>query len=104
MQQLINYGIMSFQTSKRLALVFGNAKYPDSPLRNTRKDAEDVGLKLESLGFVVGNVLLDRELSAMLDDIEKFTAGIDDDVSDIVLYYAGHGCRISESLNPRLSV
>ena len=87
--------------TRRLALIFGNATYtdPDQRLKNTRKDAEDVGEKLRSLGFVVDDVFLDRDHSGMLSDIEDFTERMDEGVSDIVLYYAGHGCSISESYN-----
>ena len=89
--------VSSSQTSKRLALVFGNTIYKNYiKLSNTRNDAEDIGEKLKSLGFVVSGVLLDRDHTDMLSDIEGFANGIDDDVSDIVIYYAGHGCSMSE--------
>ena len=49
---------------------------------------------MKSLGFVVDDYLLDREHSEMVNDIAEFAERINEDVSDIVVYYAGHGCSI----------
>lgn len=85
--------------SKRLALVFGNSTYGEafSELNNPQKDAQDVKAKLESLGFTVENgPFLDRTYHDMLGDAEDFTKCMCRNVTDIVVYYAGHGCSMSK--------
>ena len=82
--------------SKRLALVIGNCFYESFPeLKNSRNDAEDVKAKLESLGFAVDKYLnIDHTFREMVQDVSNFTKRIHKDVTDIVFYYAGHGCSI----------
>jgi hypothetical protein len=56
-----------------------------------------MGKKLSSLGFAVDDThCVDRNHHEMLEDIEEFTRGIREDVTDIVFYYSGHGCSISK--------
>src|SRR3954451_11235352 len=83
--------------SKRLALVIGNSSYSEhfSTLENSANDAKDMKVKLESLGFSVDNdVIVDRTLHEMLQDLTTFTNRINDNVTDIIFYYSGHGCSI----------
>ena len=83
--------------STRLALVIGNSNYEEFPkLYNPRKDAEDVTTMLRSLGFVVGDPCLDRSRYDIMKDTASFVRRIQEDVSDILLYYSGHGCSIGE--------
>src|SRR4051812_2439546 len=86
--------------SKRLALVIGNSSYGEafSFLENSTNDANDMRVKLESLGFSVDNdVIIDRTCNEMLQDLTNFTDNIHSDVADIVFYYSGHGCSIRKS-------
>ena len=85
--------------SKRLALVIGNSFYGNfSELKNSKKDAEDVNVKLELLGFAVDNdPKINRTYHDMLKDVSKFAKSIQEGVTDIVFYYAGHGCSIRKS-------
>src|SRR4051812_21116417 len=80
--------------SKRLALIIGNSFYDAFPkLENANKDAGDVEVKLKSFGFAV-DLSVERTTRDMLQDISSFTKRIHHDVTDIVFYYAGHGCGI----------
>ena len=82
--------------SKRLALVIGNSFYEAFPeLKNSRSDVEDVKAKLKSLGFAVDkDPNIDHTFREMVQDVSNFTKRIHKDVTDIVFYYAGHGCSI----------
>ena len=53
--------------------------------------------KLNSLGFAVDDALkMDRTYREMLTDVDEFTERIHENTTDIVFYYAGHGCSISK--------
>ena len=81
----------------RLALVFGIAEYYYYPgLKNPLKDAKDVKEKLISFGFNV-TIGLNLTRDEMLAKLDEFARNLDENTSDIVFYYAGHGCSISES-------
>src|SRR3954469_7846362 len=92
---------MSGKPSKRLALVIGNQSYATFPsLSNTLKDAEDIQTKLESLGFDV-QYETDQMRHEMVMTVSTFGEKVADpshNTTDIVFYYAGHGCNIREHL------
>ena len=87
--------------SKRLALVIGNSFYEAFPeLKNSKNDAEDVKVKLESLGFAVDDdPSINHTYREMMQDVVNFTKRIHKGVTDIVFYYAGHGCTIRKFSN-----
>ena len=61
--------------------------------------------KLDSLGFAVNDTLhMDRTHHEMLTDIEKFAECIHECVTDIMFYYAGHGCSISKYIETRVNM
>jgi hypothetical protein len=78
---------------RRVALVIGNARYPNIPLNNPENDARVVGRTLRGLGFeVTEHVNL---------PVRKFRQVLRDYVRTLqngegigVLYYAGHGVQI----------
>ena len=76
----------------RLALVIGNAAYPDSPLKNPVNDAQDMASKLTSLGFQVEKVenlrksQIGRTLSGFASRIRPG--------DEVVVFYAGHGLQV----------
>lgn len=84
--------------NKRVALVIGNSDYqaPGMPhLFNTKRDADDIGKKLDSLGFAV-TVRYDRCKKDLLQDIEAFLNQAKG--ADLALfYYSGHGVRLKET-------
>jgi uncharacterized caspase-like protein len=76
----------------RVALVIGNGRYSDSPLRNPVNDASDVADKLRGLGFEV-TLLTDAGQRKMERSIRDFGSKLAR--ADIRLfYYAGHGIQV----------
>jgi uncharacterized caspase-like protein len=106
MYTLLAYDNMLVQAasgSKRLALIFGNSIYGEnfSLLENPENDARAMEERLNSLGFAVDDALsVNRSYFEMLNDIEVFTKRIHEGATDIVFYYAGHGCSISKYPKP----
>ena len=78
---------------RRFALVIGNQSYESlSKLPNTLNDAEAISKKLESLSFEVTqrSNLTRREMTESTEEFMSECAL--HDISDIVFYFAGHGC------------
>ena len=92
---------MATKPSKRLALVIGNQSYDAFPvLSNTLKDAKDIQAKLLSLGFDV-SYESEQMRRDMVASISMFAEKLRDpsyNTTDIVFYYAGHGCNIRKDL------
>jgi uncharacterized caspase-like protein/formylglycine-generating enzyme required for sulfatase activity len=81
---------------RRLALVIGNGRYEQNPLRNPANDATDIAAALRQSGFMV-SVLLDADLTEFERAVEAF--GRDLRGADTGLfYYAGHGVQV-EGIN-----
>ena len=79
-------------SSKRLALVVGNANYKSRPLRNPRNDADDVSNALKASGFQVID-LRDASLQQMRNAVRTFGDRlINNDVG--LVYYSGHGVEV----------
>jgi uncharacterized caspase-like protein len=76
----------------RLALVIGNTKYPDSPLRNPANDATDMAALLRQLGFTV-RLLLDADQRTIERAIQDFTSHVPRG-SVGLFYFSGHGVQI----------
>lgn len=78
-------------TSRRVALVIGNAKYQVGPLRNPANDARAMARVLHNLGFEV-ILVTDSTLRQMDEALEKFYEKIQQG-SIGIFYYAGHGIQ-----------
>lgn len=79
----------AFQSSKRLALVIGNANYLKNKLANPKNDADDISKVLIESGFKVIN-LRDGTLAQMRNSIRDFGDQLPNyDVG--LVYYSGHG-------------
>ena len=76
----------------RLALVIGNAAYPDSPLRNPVNDATKIRDLLEQLGFTV-TLQVNADQRTMERGIETFTSRVPQG-SVGLFYFSGHGVQI----------
>ncbi len=79
----------------RLALVIGNAQYPEAPLNNPVNDANLIAKTLRQLGFNVtqGNDLKRADfVQALLQFGKQIPAA-----ADVVFYYAGHAVQIRGS-------
>ena len=82
-------------TPRRMALVIGNARYPEVPLNNPVNDARLVAQTLKDLGFEVTlgeNLRRGDFLQALLQFAKQIPAG-----TDVVFYYAGHAVQIRGS-------
>lgn len=80
---------VAMSRGSRVALVVGNGKYQNRPLRNPENDADDVASALEDLGFKVINVRNagSPELKAAIDQYLKMLRS-----SDVgLVYFSGHG-------------
>ena len=77
---------------KRVALVIGNSRYKDSPLKNPVNDAKAMRDKLSALGFdvVYREDLKQTQIGSTLSEFEqKLSAG-----AISVFFYAGHGLQV----------
>jgi type VI secretion system VasD/TssJ family lipoprotein len=80
---------------RRLALLVGNARYPDVPLNNPVNDARLMADTLRALGFEVtmGTDLRRADfLQALLQFAKQIPPG-----ADVLFYYAGHAVQIRGS-------
>lgn len=82
--------------TKRIALIIGNADYPKGRLANPVNDAQDLAVKLKSLGFdVIGKTNLD--LQGMNEAIAEFCEKASD-YDAALFFYAGHAVQ-NEGIN-----
>src|ERR1700741_508573 len=79
-------------TDARTALVIGNGKYADGPLRNPPNDAADMAAALASLGFE-GLSYTDLDQNGMKRAIREFGAKLRTKGGVGLFYYAGHGLQ-----------
>lgn len=76
----------------RTALVIGNGKYADVPLKNPPNDAADMAAALRSLGFEVLSYT-DLDQNGMKRAIREFGAKLRAKGGVGLFYYAGHGVQ-----------
>ena len=77
--------------SKTIALIIGNADYPQGRLANPVNDAQDLAVKLKGLGFdVIGKTNLDlADMNQAIDDFCKRAT----DYDAAMFFYAGHAVQ-----------
>ncbi len=78
----------------RVALVIGNTKYVEAPLRNSGNDARAIGGELQKLGFKV-DLLLDAGRAQMTGSIQAFGGELAKSKGVGLFYYAGHGAQLA---------
>lgn len=76
---------------KRIALVIGNANYPEQRLVNPQNDATDMAAKLRSLGFEV--ILLQNGSKKQIEDAISTLGQRASGYDAAMFYYAGHGIQ-----------
>ena len=81
------------QDKSCLALVVGNAAYPDQPLANPANDATDVATALEGVGFTVMR-LINADRATFQKAVDSFGAQIKGKQAS-AFYYAGHGMQVN---------
>jgi hypothetical protein len=79
------------QQAHKQALVIGNARYADAPLRNPENDARDIARALRALDFKV-TLLLNADRSTMLAAAAEHARRLTPQ-SLSVLYFGGHGVQ-----------
>jgi tetratricopeptide (TPR) repeat protein len=82
----------SLNTDARTALVIGNGKYADAPLKNPPNDAADMAAALRSLGFEVLSYI-DLDQNSMKRAIREFGAKLRTNGGVGLFFYAGHGVQ-----------
>lgn len=78
-------------TSKRIALIIGNANYPSQALVNPQNDATDMAAKLKTLGFEV--ILLKDATKKQMEDAINTLGQRAANYDAAMFYYAGHGIQ-----------
>ena len=87
-------GALKLVRVPKIALVIGNAKYPESPLKNPVNDARGIADELKALGFDV-NLKLDAGRKDMIAAIQAFGADLVKKKGVGMFYYAGHGAQLA---------
>lgn len=78
----------------RLALIIGNTKYVEAPLKNPANDARAIAGELQKTHFKV-NLLLDAGRNQMAEAIAAFSAELAKNKGVGMFYYAGHGAQLA---------
>ncbi len=78
----------------RVALVIGNTKYVEAPLKNPGNDAKGIAGELQQLGFQV-NLKLDAGRNDMIEAIRAFGGELAKKKGVGMFYYAGHGAQLA---------
>ena len=81
-------------TVPRFALVIGNGKYREVPLKNAPNDAKAIADHLIRMGFDV-TLKLDATRSEMIETIRAFGAKLQKQKGVGLFYYAGHGAQLA---------
>ncbi len=78
----------------RLALIIGNTRYAEAPLKNPANDAKAIAGELQKTSFKV-NLLLDAGRNQMAEAIAAFSAELARNKGVGMFYYAGHGAQLA---------
>ena len=78
----------------KVALVLGNSKYKEAPLKNSANDARAIGAALKALGFAV-TLKLDAGRSEMAAATQDYVQELVKNKSVGLFYYAGHGIQLA---------
>jgi hypothetical protein len=81
-------------TLPRTALVIGNTRYAQAPLKNPVNDAKAIGSELQKLGFKV-DLVLDAGRTQMANSIQAFGGALAKAKGVGLFYYAGHGAQLA---------
>ena len=80
------------QTERRVALVIGNADYPNNPLPNPQNDARDMAIALREAGFEVREEY-NRKYKEFNRIVTDFGRSITDPNTVALFYFSGHGVQ-----------
>lgn len=86
-------GALKLQRLPKIALVFGNSKYKDAPLRNPANDAKAIGEALAATGFSV-TAKIDAGRAEMAAAVDAYVKELAAKKCVGLFYYAGHGVQL----------
>jgi hypothetical protein len=78
----------------KVALVLGNSKYKDAPLKNPANDAQAIGEALKTMGFTV-TIKLDAGRAEMAAVTQAYVQQLAKRKVVGLFYYAGHGIQLA---------
>jgi uncharacterized caspase-like protein len=78
----------------RFALIVGNSRYSEAPLKNPANDASAIAEQLRGMGFTV-TLKLDAGRQEMVDAIQSFGNNLAKQKSVGLFYFAGHGAQLA---------
>ena len=81
-------------TLSRVALVIGNSRYQEAPLKNPLNDANAIADQLTRMGFTV-TLKLDATRKEMVESIEAYGNTLAKQKGVGLFYFAGHGAQLS---------
>ncbi|MDB5808784.1 MAG: peptidase caspase catalytic subunit p20 [Betaproteobacteria bacterium] len=84
----------SVNTAPRLALVIGNGKYSNVPLKNAPNDAKAMAEQLTRMGFSV-TMKVDATRAEMIETIRAFGSNLQKQKGIGLFYFAGHGAQLA---------
>jgi hypothetical protein len=87
-------GLPAVNKLPRFALVIGNGRYANVPLKNAPNDAKAVAAELQRMGFDV-TLKLDATRADMIETIRAFGAKLTKQKGVGLFYYAGHGAQLA---------
>ncbi len=87
-------GTLKLLRLPKIALVLGNSKYKDVPLKNPANDARAIGEALAATGFKV-NVRLDATHAEMAEALATYVKDVAARQCVGLFYYAGHGVQLA---------
>jgi hypothetical protein len=85
---------LAASTVPRFALVIGNGRYKDVPLKNAPADARAIAANLTKMGFDV-TLKLDTTRGEMMEMIRAFGGKLQKQKGIGLFYYAGHGAQLA---------
>jgi len=78
----------------RFALIVGNSRYSEAPLKNPANDASAIAEQLRRVGFTV-TLKLDAGRQEMVDAIQSFGNSLAKQKGVGLFYFAGHGAQLA---------
>ena len=87
-------GTLKLLKAPKVALVLGNSKYKEAPLKNPANDARAIGEALKASGFDV-TLMMDGGKAAMAAAVQTYVQKLAATKSVGLFYYAGHGIQLA---------
>ncbi len=87
-------GTLKLLRAPKMALVMGNSKYKESPLKNPANDAKAIGDALKATGFDV-TVRLDVRRDEMAGAVQAYVKSLAARKAVGLFYFAGHGLQLA---------